>query len=151
MHGPHHDITVATQAEAETLKRLLYANGQNFEIAQHAVLEDVKRVPTVAEVIQEHIDMPVPPSSGTVKTCQTMLDLHVRKVFGGIPVDKLDYRAMTFWVQSMLSKGRSPKTMMNVFRERNFRVTGQRPGWHFFWVLVLKDPCSRARVPSVSP
>ncbi|WOC62793.1 hypothetical protein RI444_09325 [Paenarthrobacter sp. AT5] len=63
----HQGITVATQAEAETLKRLLDANGQNFEIAQHAILENAKRVPTVAEVIQEHIDMLVRPSSGTVK------------------------------------------------------------------------------------
>jgi hypothetical protein len=37
-----------------------------------------KRVPTVADVIQEHIDLLMRPSSGTVKTYQTMLDLHVK-------------------------------------------------------------------------
>ena len=30
-------LTVATVVEAETLKRLLDANGQSFEIAQHAM------------------------------------------------------------------------------------------------------------------
>lgn len=45
-------LTVASPTEAETLKRLLDANGQSFEIAQHAILSNEKRTPTVAEVIQ---------------------------------------------------------------------------------------------------
>ena len=85
-------ITVPTLVEAETLKRLLDANGQSFEIAQHAILMNEKRTPTVAEVIQEHIDLLIRPSSGTTKTYQTMLDLHIRNVIGHVPVDKLDYR-----------------------------------------------------------
>jgi hypothetical protein len=77
-------LTVATLVEAETLKRLLDANGQSFEIAQHAILTNAKRTPTVAEVIQEHIDLLIRPSSGTIKTCQTMLNLHVRNVIGHV-------------------------------------------------------------------
>jgi hypothetical protein len=64
-------ITVATLVEADILKRLLDANGQSFEIAQHAILSNEKRTPTVAEVIQEHIDLLIRPSSGTTKTYQT--------------------------------------------------------------------------------
>ena len=101
-------------AEAETLKRLLDANGQSFEIAQHAILSNQKRTPTVAEVIQEHIDLLVRPSSGTTKTYQTMLDLHIRNVIGHVPVDKLDYRLIAHWVKSMMAKGRAPKTIQNV-------------------------------------
>ncbi|WP_405475839.1 hypothetical protein [Paenarthrobacter ilicis] len=48
------------------------------------------------------------PSSGTVKTYQTKLDLHVKEVIG--LVDKLDYRLIVYWVKSMMAKGRSPKT-----------------------------------------
>lgn len=33
-----HGLTVATEADAETHKRLLEANGHSFEIAQHAIL-----------------------------------------------------------------------------------------------------------------
>lgn len=112
--GKAQGLTVASESEAETLKRLLDANGQNFEIAQHAILTNAKRVPTVAEVIQEHIDLLIRPSSGTVKTYQTMLDLHVKKVIGHVPVDKLDYRLIAYWVKSMMAKGRSPKTIKNV-------------------------------------
>ncbi|WP_437773300.1 tyrosine-type recombinase/integrase [Arthrobacter sp. KNU40] len=107
-------LTVASESEAETLKRLLDANGQSFEIAQQAILANQSKVPTVAEVIQEHIDLLIRPSSGTTRTYQTMLDLHVRNVIGHIPVDKLDYRHMNHWVKSMLAKGRSPKTIHNV-------------------------------------
>ncbi|MEV8148589.1 hypothetical protein AB0O52_10625 [Arthrobacter sp. NPDC080073] len=50
-------LTVASESEAETLKRLLDANGQSFEIAQQAILANQSKVPTVAEVIPEHIDL----------------------------------------------------------------------------------------------
>jgi hypothetical protein len=93
---------------------LLDANGQSFEIAQHAILANQARVPTVADVIQEHIDLLVRPSSGTTRTYQVMLDLHARNVIGHIPVDKLDYSRVMHWVKSMRTKGRSPKTIHNV-------------------------------------
>lgn len=99
-------LTVLTLVEAETLKRLLDANGQSFEIAEHAILSNEKRTPTVAEVIQEHIDLLIRPSSGTTKTYQTMLDLHIRNVIGHVPVDKLDYRLIAHWVKSMVAKAR---------------------------------------------
>lgn len=75
-------LTVASETEAETLKRLLDANGQSYEIAQHAILSNETRVPTVAEVVQEHIDLLTRPSSGTTRTYQVMLDLHIRNIIG---------------------------------------------------------------------
>ncbi|MGJ0383705.1 tyrosine-type recombinase/integrase [Paenarthrobacter nicotinovorans] len=137
-------LTFVSHSEAETLKRLLDANGQNFEIAQHAILDNSKRVPTVAEVIQEHIDLLVRPSSGTVKTYQTMLDLHVKKVIGGLPVDKLDYRAIAFWVKSMLAKGRSPKTIKNVHGLISAAMnTAEMLGY------ITRNPCRGVQLPSV--
>ena len=137
-------LTFVSHSEAETLKRLLDANGQNFEIAQHAILDNSKRVPTVAEVIQEHIDLLVRPSSGTVKTYQTMLDLHVKKVIGGVPVDKLDYRAIAFWVKSMLAKGRSPKTIKNVHGLISAAMnTAEMLGY------ITRNPCRGVQLPSV--
>ncbi|MFE5835810.1 tyrosine-type recombinase/integrase [Arthrobacter sp. NPDC056493] len=106
-------ITFATAAEAQTLKRLLDANDQSFEIAQHAMVKNQTKAPTVAAVIQEHIDLLVRPSVGTVHTYQTMLKLHIADVIGHIPVDKLDYRHVTHWIKSMQAKGRSPKTIKN--------------------------------------
>ena len=79
-------ITLATSAEAQTLKRLLDANNQSFEIAQHAMVANQTKAPTIAAVIQEHIDLLVRPSVGTVHTYQTMLKLHIADVIGHIPL-----------------------------------------------------------------
>ncbi|MFH5879466.1 tyrosine-type recombinase/integrase [Arthrobacter sp. NA-172] len=107
-------ITFDNESEALTVKRLLDANGQSFEVAQDALISIQKHVPSVADVIQEHIDLLVRPSAGTIRTYQTMLDLHIREVLGPLPVDKLDYRHLTHWIKSMLKKGRTPKTIRNV-------------------------------------
>lgn len=83
-------------------------------MAQHAILSNEKRTPTFAEVIHEHIDLLIRPSSGTTKTYQTMLDLHIRNVIGHVPVDKLEYRLIAHWVKSMMARGKAPKTIHNV-------------------------------------
>lgn len=52
-----HGLTVATIVEAGTLKRLLDANGQSFEIAQHAILSN------------ENVRQLWPKSSRSTSTC----------------------------------------------------------------------------------
>jgi integrase len=106
-------VTFTTEAEADMLKRLLDANNQSFEIAQSAMVANQTKSPTVASVIQEHIDLLVRPSAGTMHTYQTMLKLHIADVLGPLPVDKLDYRHLTYWIKSMQKKGRSAKTIKN--------------------------------------
>ncbi|MCR1160368.1 site-specific integrase [Paenarthrobacter sp. UW852] len=137
-------ITVDSEHEAETLKRLLDANGQSFEIAQQALLDNRAKIPTVGEVIQEHIDLLVRPSSGTVKTYQTMLDLHVQKVIGHVPVDKLDYRMIAYWVKSMMAKGPAPKTIKNVHGLISASMnTAEMLGY------ITRNPCRGVQLPSV--
>ena len=137
-------LTVGTLVEAETLKRLLDANGQSFEIAQHAILTSEKRTPTVAEVIQEHIDLLIRPSSGTTKTYQTMLDLHIRNVIGHVPVDKLDYRLIAHWVKSMMAKGKAPKTIHNVHGLISAAMnTAEMLGY------IARNPCRGVQLPGI--
>ncbi len=106
-------ITFATESEAITIKKLLDANGQSFRIAQEALIAKERGLPTVAEVIQEHIDLLVRPSEGTVRTYQTMLNLHIKARLGSVPVDKLDYRLITNWIRAMQKSGKSAKTIRN--------------------------------------
>jgi integrase len=137
-------LTVASLTEAETLKRLLDANGQSFEIAQHAILANEKRVPTVAEVIQEHIDLLIRPSSGTTKTYQTMLDRHVRNVIGHAPVDKLDYRLIATWVRAMAKKGLAPKTIHNIHGLISAAMnTAEMLGY------IPRNPCRGVQLPAI--
>ena len=137
-------LTVLTLVEAETLKRLLDANGQSFEIAQHAMLTNAKRTPTVAEVIQEHIDLLVRPSSGTTKTYQVMLDRHIRNVIGHVPVDKLDYRLLAHWVKSMAAKGLAPKTIHNIHGLISAAMnTAEMLGY------ITRNPCRGVQLPPI--
>ena len=106
-------LTFATETEAVTLKKFLDANHQSFEIAQQAIVAMQMKVPTVGEVIQEHLDLLVRPSAGTVRTYRTMLNLHISGVLGSVPVDKLDYRQITHWIRVMQKKGSSAKTIRN--------------------------------------
>ena len=106
-------ITFATEIEAVTLKKFLDANRQSFEIAQQAIVAMQAKTPNVGEVIQEHLDLLVRPSAGTVRTYQTMLNLHINGVLGSVPVDKLDYRQITQWIRAMQKKGSSAKTIRN--------------------------------------
>ncbi|GAP55206.1 ICEBs1 integrase [Arthrobacter sp. Hiyo6] len=137
-------LTVATQAEAETLKRLLDANGQSFAIAQQAILSNQATVPTVAEVVQEHIDLLIRPSSGTTRTYQVMLDLHIRNVIGHIPVDKLDYRHLNQWAKSMMAKGKSPKTIHNVHGLISAAMNTAE-----MLRYIPRNPCRGVQLPSI--
>jgi integrase len=137
-------LTVASLPEAETLKRLLDANGQSFQIAQHAILSNEKRVPMVAEVIQEHIDLLIRPSSGTTKTYQMMLELHIRDVIGHVPVDKLDYRVIAHWVKSMMAKGKAPKTIHNIHGLISAAMnTAEMLGY------MSRNPCRGVQLPPI--
>lgn len=137
-------ITVASETEAETLKRLLDANGQSFEIAQSALLSNEARVPTVAEVVQEHIDLLIRPSSGTTRTYQVMLNLHIRNIIGHVPVDKLDYRHLNHWAKSMMAKGKAPKTIHNVHGLISAAMsTAEQLGY------ITRNPCRGVQLPRI--
>ncbi|MEW9870666.1 tyrosine-type recombinase/integrase [Arthrobacter sp. HS15c] len=137
-------ITVATEYEAETLKRLLDANGQSFEVAQSALLSNEARVPTVAEVVQEHIDLLIRPSSGTTRTYQVMLNLHIRNIIGHIPVDKLDYRHLNHWAKAMMAKGKAPKTIHNVHGLISAAMnTAEQLGY------ITRNPCRGVQLPRI--
>lgn len=106
-------VTFSLESDARMLQKFLDGNGQSFSVAQKAMASSRRRVPTVADVIQEHIDLLIRPSSGTLRTYQTMLDLHIKPVLGAILIDELDLRQITDWVRGMQKKGKSIKTIRN--------------------------------------
>jgi integrase len=106
-------LTFTSESEAETIRRLLDANGQSFEVAQETLLRAKHKVPTVAAVIQEHINLMVRPASGTIRTYQTMLNLHINPAIGAIPIDELDFRDITSWIRTMQKNGKTAKTIRN--------------------------------------
>ena len=112
-------LTFSSESETVTIKRLLDANSQSFEVAQEVMVQAKRKVPTVAAVIQEDIDLLIGPSTGTLRPYQTMLNLHIKPELGAIPIDELDFRDITEWIRAMQQKGamqkkgKSAKTIKN--------------------------------------
>ncbi|WP_066281716.1 site-specific integrase [Arthrobacter sp. OY3WO11] len=71
-------------------------------------------VPNVAEVVQEHIDLLVRPSPGTIRTYQRILDLHIRNTIGHIPIDEFGYREVMRWIKGLSAVGVAPKSIHNI-------------------------------------
>ena len=85
-------MTLGSEEEALSLLRSLNDNGQMQEPPPPADHLGTSGVPNVAEVVQEHIDLLVRPSPGTIRTYQRILDVHIRNTIGHIPVDEFGYR-----------------------------------------------------------
>lgn len=75
-------VTVGSEQEAGSLVRYLNDNGQMPEFSPPVIQLAKPGVPTVADVVQEHIDLLVRPSPGTIRTYQRILDLHIRNTIG---------------------------------------------------------------------
>lgn len=111
--GHQQSITFSSDTEARLLALFLDRNGQSFRAAQQLLLESKRRIPTVAQVIQEYLDSLVRPASGTQRTYQSMLDLHIGPFLGAIAVGELGIHHLTQWVRAMQDKGKSAKTIRN--------------------------------------
>ncbi|MGA7205238.1 MAG: site-specific integrase, partial [Specibacter sp.] len=136
-------LSFGTEVEASVLKRLLDANGQSFTIAHDGIEEQRQQPRTVSDGVQERLDHLVRPSSGTVRTYQSMLELHIAPLIGTIEVGALDVRHLTQWVRAMQAKGSSAKTIHNVhgliFSAMDFAArAGYRPD----------NPCRGMRLPA---
>jgi integrase len=94
--------------------RSLNAHGQSLVSALRSSRQWTSAGLTVGQVVQEHIDLLVRPSAGTVRTYQRMLDLHIQGAIGGIPVAVFGYRDIMLWLRSLSRKGIAPKTIHNL-------------------------------------
>ncbi|MFE4833729.1 site-specific integrase [Arthrobacter sp. NPDC056691] len=107
-------VTLRSEQEAQSLVQYLNDNGRMHERAPGAAEIGKAGVPTIAQMVQEHIDLLVRPSPGTVRTYQGILDLHIRNTIGHIPVDALGYRELMQWVKGLLVQGIAPKSIHNM-------------------------------------
>lgn len=112
--GQQHRLTLRSEQEALTLLPYLNDNGQMPELSGPAGHLGKQGVPTLAEVVQEHIDLLVRPSRGTIGTYQRMLDLQIRSTIGHIPVDEFGYREVMRWIKGLSVGGLAPKSIRNL-------------------------------------
>ncbi|MGV0109854.1 tyrosine-type recombinase/integrase [Arthrobacter sp. CP30] len=107
-------IATEDRDHALTLKRLLDANGQSFDIAQRLILEQKSLAPTVTSTIEKHIGSLTNISLGTESKYRTYLRLYLNEPLGGRPVDAIEYDDVVAWIKWMQVQGKSSKTIANV-------------------------------------
>lgn len=112
--GRQHRLTVCSEQEARSLARCLNDNGQTPESPPPAARLGKPSVPTIADVVQEHIDLLVRPSTGTIGTYRRILDLHIRNTIGNIPVNEFGYREVMHWIKGLSAEGVAPKSIHNM-------------------------------------
>ncbi|MGG5174844.1 tyrosine-type recombinase/integrase [Pseudarthrobacter sp. J1763] len=101
-------------------------------------------VPTVAEVVQEHIDLLIRPSLGTIGSYQRMLDLRIRNSIGHIPVDEFGYRDVIHWVKGISVAGVAPKSIKNMHGLLSAAMkTAELLGY------ISRNPCRGVPLPTV--
>lgn len=101
-------------------------------------------VPTLAEVVQEHIDLLVRPSPGTIGTYQRMLDLQIRNTIGHIPVDEFGYRDVMHWIKGLSVHGLAPKSIHNLHGLLSAAMkTAELLGY------ISRNPCRGVPLPTV--
>ena len=112
--GKQRGISFDTNAEAQLFKRSLEVNNNSAEIAESVLLAHQNGAHTVDEVVDEHIDLLVKPTSQTIRNYRNMLEMHITPHLGGIAVGELSLRHLTAWIRAMQEKKLSPKTIRNI-------------------------------------
>ncbi|WP_285244079.1 site-specific integrase [Pseudarthrobacter sp. fls2-241-R2A-127] len=142
--GHQRRLTVRSEQEALDLLRYLNDNGQMPKSSEPAGPLGKQGGPTVAEVVQEHIDLLVRPSPGTIGTYQRILDLRIRNTIGQIPVDEFGYRDVTRWVKGLAVDGVAPKSIKNMHGLLSAAMkTAQLLGY------ISRNPCRGVPLPTV--
>lgn len=142
--GHQHRLTLRSEQEALTLLPYLNDNGQMPELSQPAGHPGKQGVPTLAEVVQEHIDLQVRPSPGTIGTYQRMLDLQIRNTIGHIPADEFGYRDVMRWIKGLSAHGLAPKSIHNLHGLLSAALkTAELLGY------ISRNPCRGVPLPTV--
>jgi len=103
-----------TVAEAELFKAALELNSNSYNIAEAVVYAHTQNARTVSQVLTEHVDLLVKPTSQTIRNYRSMINDHINPHIGGVAVTALDIRHLTSWVRAMQDKQLAPKTIRNV-------------------------------------
>jgi hypothetical protein len=124
--------------------RALNASEQSLAGAFRVIRRQKSVAPTVGEVVQEHIDLLVRPSPGSIRTYQRMLEVHIQSPIGRIAVDAFGYRESMRWVASLLRKGVASKTIPNVHGLLSAAMaTAEMLGY------ISRNPCRGVRLPAI--
>src|SRR6478735_8108387 len=107
-------LTYSSRDEAERMATVIEANGGDLRRAQRVMAAAKRKSPLVRDVVLEHISMLTAVAPGQLVRYRNQVRDHLSGPIGVTPVDNLDKRVISGWIQEMQRKGLSAKTIKNV-------------------------------------
>lgn len=111
--GRQTSMTFPTEAEADTLRRLLDANGQSFAMAEEMLAAAASKAPTVTDLLERHLSLLTRANEGTIAGYRSMIANHVTEQLGGLRVDAVTDEHIAAWVQRQRREGATRKSIAN--------------------------------------
>lgn len=140
--GKNESLGTESKSQAETVKRLLDANGQQFRAAAQVMEGSAQDGPTLAEHTTAHIQMITGASAYTIKRYHDTVRLHLNGTFGGLKVQAVKHDDVVRWIQHLEQKGLSPKTISNQHGLVSAAMNSAlREG------LIDRNPCKGVKLP----
>jgi integrase len=100
--------TFDDKQKAQELKDFLDSNGNSFKLAAKAKIRKDSTAPTVAEVVEDHINLLRKPQPGTVSKYRRHLANHIAPSdLGKTPVDRVDREAVILWMDGLVTMSRA--------------------------------------------
>jgi integrase len=129
--GQKDSLTFDDPAEAGRLKGLLDANGNDITAATQVMAAIRANVPTIAEVIEQHITALTGVERRTREDYRRMAANHITPHLGTIPITALDRLRCREWINQLVDDGMSAKTLRNHHALLSAALTwvNQETGW----------------------
>lgn len=100
--------TFDDKQKAQELKDFLDSNGNSFKLAAKAKVRKDSTKPTVAEVVEAHINLLRKPQPGTITKYRGYLAHHIAPSdLGRTPVDQVDREAVILWMDGLVTMSRA--------------------------------------------
>lgn len=103
--GKQTSLTYEDPAEAQRMLRVIEANGGDLNAALGVMASSKRRMPTVAEVVAEHIDLLTGVSPGQITRYRAQSTRHLGGRLGVTPIDVIGLRDIAAWLHVMQDKG----------------------------------------------
>ncbi|MBT8163089.1 MULTISPECIES: tyrosine-type recombinase/integrase [Arthrobacter] len=112
-NGVRRRQTLPTETDAAKWKHLLEAVKHDTKAAELALLREISRSPSFEDVANGHIERLINVREYTIKRYRGYIKNHFDGL-GNLPVDQITEDDLIRWIQRMVKKGCSPKTVANV-------------------------------------
>lgn len=113
-YGPLEYETFKTEAQAQMFKKVLELNDHDSNKAEREILAAASDSPQLTAVAELHLSLLKNIAIHTRHTYERMIINHIAPLIGHLPVDMIQDTDISEWVDAMVAKGLSPKTISNV-------------------------------------